>query len=135
MWPLTQNWSCKKCAFTDLLVWPSMRIIGGWVSEILKCLFVFCLFVCVFIFIHMYLGLVEGGEITYINGPSKPPLNLLVHLCSIITYMYITLQYKANEMKKSITLKLEMTPEYMHIFKYHYHKVNRMIEQKVAGWW
>ena len=36
-WPLTPNWSCQKCAFTDLLLWPSMSIIGPRVSEILAC--------------------------------------------------------------------------------------------------
>ena len=36
-WPLTPNWSCQECAFGDLLLWPSMSIIGHTVSEILKC--------------------------------------------------------------------------------------------------
>ena len=36
-WPLTPNWSCQKCAFTDLILWPSMSIIGPRVSEILTC--------------------------------------------------------------------------------------------------
>ena len=70
------------------------------------------------------------GEMTHINGPPNTPLYILAHLC-FITYMYITLQCKAREMKN-----------------YYFHigdertciaantsiiKGNRIIEQKVAG--
>ena len=50
-----------------------------------------------FIFINLYLGLVEVGERTYINGPPNPPLNLPAHLCSIT---YITMYCKTRKMEK-----------------------------------
>ena len=55
-----------------------------------------------------------------------------------ITYMYIALQCKTRETNKNIIKEqkyfhMEMTSEDKHIFKYHYPKGNRMIEQKVAG--
>ena len=33
-WPLIPNWSSQKCAFADLLLWPSLSIIGPRVSHV-----------------------------------------------------------------------------------------------------
>ena len=53
------------------------------------------LFTCTYV----WCGGGGGREMTYLNGPPNPPLDLPAHLCSI-THMYITLQYKAREMEK-----------------------------------
>ena len=63
----------------------------------LSFLLVFFSFFFFSIFINLYLGLVEVGERTYINGPPNPPLNLPAHLCSIT---YITMYCKARKMEK-----------------------------------
>ena len=43
--------------------------------------------ICIFFQFLFILRFGGRGEMTYINGPPNPPLDLLAHLCSII-YMY-----------------------------------------------
>ena len=89
-----------------------------------------------FIFIILYLGLVEVGERTYINGPPNPPLNLPAH--SVLHYI-ITMNCKTRKMEK---LLIRSRRTFMMgwlqrrwISKNNYPKGDSITEQNVAGWW
>ena len=88
------------------------------------------------IFINLYLGLVEVGERTYINGPPNPPLNLPAHLCSI---SYRTMYCKTRKMEKLlIRSRRTFMVGWLQLrgwkSKNNYPKGDSITEQNVAGW-
>ena len=104
-----------------------------------------CLFVCFFFFPFLltcrpYLGLVEVGERTYINGPPNPPLNLPAHLCSIT---YRTMYCKTRKMEKLlIRSRRTFMVGWFQLRGWksknnygNYPKGDSITEQNVAGWW
>ena len=86
---------------------------------------------------NLYLGLVEVGERTYINGPPNPPLNLPAHLCSIT---YRTMYCKTRKMEKlSIRSRRTFMMGWLQLRRWksknNYPKGDSITEQNVAGWW